>query len=171
MKIVLETDRLLLRQFNSNRHDAELLYNLNKQAAVLRYIHEAPLTSVSESVDVLNKIIIPQYQYHLGRWAIHLKIDQSFIGWCGLKKRLDINEIDLGYRILPAAWKNGYATEAAKACLRYGLSTLNIAEITARAQIENIASIGVLQKIGMIYSGEGEVDNCKVKIFKAYPVK
>lgn len=169
MEIVLETRRLVLRLFNNDLEDARLLLHLNSKPGVLQYIHEAPLNSLQQSTDVLSNIIIPQYKLKLGRWALHLKTDQSFVGWCGLKKRTDLDEIDLGYRLLPSAWGNGYATEAAGACLDYGLSTLNIGEITGRAHIENTASITVLQKIGMTYQRESIVEGCKVKVFKAYP--
>lgn len=59
--------------------------------------------------------------------------------------------VDLGFRFFQIYWGNGIATEAAKACLDYGFSELQLETIIGRALIENIASIKVLEKIGMKY--------------------
>jgi len=49
--------------------------------------------------EILEKVIIPQCAlYNHGRWAIHLRSSLEFLGWCGLKYRAELNEIDLGYR-------------------------------------------------------------------------
>ena len=81
-----------------------------------------------------------------------------------------MDEIDLGYRLMQNAWGKGYATEAAAKTLEYGFRTLNIKLITGRAHIENLASIKVLQKIGMDFIGEGIVDDCPVRTYtKANP--
>ncbi len=65
------------------------------------------------------------------------------------------------------AWGKGFATEAAKHTLDYGFIKLNLKLITGRAHIENIASIKVLEKIGMQFIGEGIVDDCPVKTYIA----
>ena len=64
-------------------------------------------------------------------------------------------------------WGKGYATEAAQHTLNYGLNTLKLKLITGRAQTENIASLKVLEKIGMQLVKEEIVDNCPVKTFVA----
>jgi RimJ/RimL family protein N-acetyltransferase len=87
------------------------------------------------------------------------------LGWCGLKYRPFIDEIDLGYRLMQKAWGNGFATEAAAKTLEYGFHSLNIKLVTGRAHVENLASIKVLEKIGMEFIGEGIVDDCPVKTF------
>ena len=59
---------------------------LNQNSEVTKYIHEPPTTE-QNAVDILNNIILPQYaQNNFGRWAVHTKGDEEFIGWCGLKK-------------------------------------------------------------------------------------
>lgn len=167
MEQILQTQRLFLRQFSNNETDALLLLNLNSRPEVLRYLHEPVLVDVAHAKEILNNIILPQYEDNLGRWAVHLKANNEFIGWCGLKYRPERDEIDLGYRFLPAAWGNGYATESAKACLQYGFETLKLEKINACAHVENTASLAILKKIGMEYTHDEEIDECPVKCFVA----
>lgn len=164
MNIMLETERLLLRQFTLE--DTALLLQLNGDPEVLKYLHEPLLETTEKAEDVLRNIILPQYPNGLGRWAIHNKEDRQFIGWCGLKHRPEISEIDLGYRFLQSAWGHGYATEAASHTLRYGFEKLRLDTITGRAHIENIASQKVLEKIGMRYMRDEIVDDCPVKTYE-----
>lgn len=161
MQIILETPRLYLREFTIA--DAFLLLALNKDPEVLKYVHELPLQTIEDAEKILFNIILPQYSiYKLGRLAVHLKENDEFIGWCGLKYRPELNEIDLGYRFLPSTWGKGYATESANQVLNYGLETLKLQRIVGRAHVENIASLKVLRKIGMKYVSNEIVDNCTV---------
>jgi RimJ/RimL family protein N-acetyltransferase len=163
MEIVFETPRLLLRQFTLE--DVTILLELNSNPVVLKYLHEPLLQDEAHAETILKTIILPQYERKLGRWAVHLKDDNSFLGWCGLKYRPELEEIDLGYRFMQTAWGKGFATEAAQETLEYGFKKLNLSLITGRAHIENLASIRVLEKIGMEYIGEGIIDDCPVKTF------
>jgi RimJ/RimL family protein N-acetyltransferase len=122
------------------------------------------MDSVEKAAKVLTDIILPQYHlYNMGRWAIHLKENNEFIGWCGLKTIDTI--IDLGCRFHRHNWGKGYATEAATHVLEYGFKVLQIPLITAHAHIENLASQHVLQKTGMQFIKEEIVDNCPVKTY------
>ena len=152
MDVVIETDRLLLRRFTED--DAPLLYELNLDPEVIRYTHD-PMTDVEHAKKVLNEVILPQYVlYDHGRWAVHLRSNLEFIGWCGLKYLSETNEVDLGYRFMKKFWGNGYATEAALACIEYGFNKLNLHQIVGRALPGNLASIKVLEKCGMKYLHE-----------------
>lgn len=168
MHIIFETPRLILRQFTEA--DAPLILSLNGDPEVVKYLHEPTLKTVEHAAQIINDIILPQYKNNLGRWAIHVKEGMDFIGWCGLKYRPDIDETDLGYRLMQNAWGKGFATEAAQHTLDHGLNTLKLKLITGRAHTENMASIKVLEKIGMDYIGEGIVDDCPVRTYiKANP--
>jgi len=163
MHIVFETPRLFLRRFTET--DAPLIYLLNSDADVLKYLHEPLLENEAQAKDILNNKIIPQYKKNLGRWAIHTKAQYEFIGWCGLKYVEETGIVDLGYRLLKTAWGKGYATEAAQYTLIYGLRELKIETITGMAHVENIGSIKVLQKAGMKFSKEEIVFGFPVKIY------
>jgi RimJ/RimL family protein N-acetyltransferase len=168
MHIIFQTPRLLLRQFTEA--DVPLILSLNSDPEIVKYVHEPTLKTEEQAHKILLDIILPQYKNNLGRWAIHTKEHMDFIGWCGLKYRPEIDEIDLGYRLMQKAWGKGYATEAAQASLEHGFTELNLKLITGRAHIENQASIKVLEKIGMNFIGEGIVDDCPVRTYtKANP--
>lgn len=154
---ILETERLNLREFNAT--DAEVMYRLNSNPNVMKYTGDVYFNSVEES----EKLIVnyPDYRKNgFGRWATIRKKDNQFIGWCGLKLHED-NLVDIGYRFFEEYWNQGYATESAKACIEYGLTTLNLTEIYGNSSKENIGSIRVMEKIGLEFWKEGEYDGMK----------
>lgn len=163
MHIILQTPRLILRQFTLD--DAGLLLALNSNPEVLKYLHEPLLETEEQALHVLQNIILPQYKNNLGRWAIHLKATNEFIGWCGLKYLAELDEIDLGYRLMQEFWGKGYAFEAAKHTVDYGFNQLYLKKIVGRAHIDNAASLKILEKTGMQYTKDEVVDNCPVKTF------
>jgi [ribosomal protein S5]-alanine N-acetyltransferase len=163
MHVVFETPRLFLRRFTEA--DAPLIYKLTCDPDVLKYVHEPVIENEEQAKDIIINIILPQYTRNLGRWAIHTKSDYEFIGWCGLKYIEKTGIVDIGYRLLKTAWGKGYATEAAQYTLIYGLRDLKIELITGMAHIENIASIKVLEKIGMKFDRNETVDGSPVKTY------
>ena len=166
MEIVIQTPRLYLRKFRAA--DAALILELNGDPEVTRYTRD-PMVTMTEAEKVLQDVILPQYAlYGFGRWAIHSRIDNSFVGWCGLKYRPELNEIDLGYRIIRNQWGKGFATEAAFASLRYGFEYCGLKQITGRALHANLASIKVLEKCSMIYRGEEIVEGLLHKTYDAF---
>jgi len=163
MLIILQTPRLILRQFTLD--DAALIHQLNSDPEVLKYLHEPALENEEHAKAILTNIILPQYQNNLGRWAIHIEDSNEFIGWCGLKHLIETDEIDLGYRLMQQFWGKGFAYEAAKHTVDYGFNQLHLKTITGRAHIENIASLKILEKIGMQFIKEEIVDDCRVKTY------
>ncbi len=84
--------------------------------------------------------------------VISLKRSKKIIGWCGLQPfdpLPDKKEIFFG--LSPDYWNNGYMTEAASAVLEYGFKELDLEEIVAGVKPDNIASIKVLEKIGLTF--------------------
>jgi len=167
MHIILQTPRLYLRTFTEA--DAALVQQLSNEPGILQYIPEPVLETEEQALKILTEIILPQYEKKLGRWAVHLRETDAFVGWCGLKWLEETDEIDLGYRFKTSAWGKGYATEAAKATLDYGLNKLMLKKITAHAHVDNIASQKVLEKIGMQYVGEGIDGGLPVKGYLSFP--
>lgn len=161
MNIIIQTPRLYLRQFTEA--DAAIMRQLNNEPGVLQYIPEPAPASDEEAMQILVNILLPQYQHKLGRLAVHLKENDAFIGWCGLKWLKESDTIDLGYRFKPSAWGKGYATEAAAATLTYGHEVLQLKKIVAHTHIDNLASQKVLEKIGMQCIGEGMDSGLPVK--------
>ncbi|MEO8173351.1 MAG: GNAT family N-acetyltransferase [Sediminibacterium sp.] len=164
MNIIFETERLFFREFTPD--DAQLIYELNSDPEVIKYVHELPTTDLNIALANITERILPQYtKYGYGRWAVHVKGSEEFIGWCGLKYRPERTEIDLGYRFKQEFWGMGYATEAAIGTVKYGFAALRIPIITAMAHIENIASLKVIEKCGMQFQRFEEVETCPVKTY------
>ncbi|AEA44663.1 GNAT family N-acetyltransferase [Fluviicola taffensis] len=155
MNKILETSRLYLREMTPQ--DAEVAYILNLDPDVIRYTGDDAFESVGEA-----KAFLENYSsyktYGFGRWAVILKETDEYLGWCGLKYTLELDEFDIGYRLMKKFWGKGYATEAAKACLEVGFNQFNMESIVGRAMPENGASIRVLEKIGLSYL-ENRIEN------------
>jgi len=163
MHIIFETPRLILSRFTEE--DAPLILQLNSDPDIVKYVHERILQTEEDARDIIVNIILPQYANNLGRWAMYTKADNEFIGWCGLKHIPAKNEIDLGYRLNKSAWRKGFATEAASHTLEYGFNTLQLPLITGKAHVENIASLKILEKIGMNFIREEIEDDCPIKVY------
>lgn len=148
MKLILETERLLLREFDIA--DAQDFYELNLDEEVMKYTADKVFESVEESIALIENY--KEYEKTgFGRWTVVLKETNEVLGWCGLKYIESVNEIDLGYRLKRNHWNKGYATEACKASLDIGFNQYNIDLIVGRTMTDNLASRRVLEKIGMAY--------------------
>jgi RimJ/RimL family protein N-acetyltransferase len=154
MTQIIETSRLILREFEID--DAENMFLLNSNPEVIKYTGDLAFVSISDAKTFLMQY--DDYQMNgFGRWSVIVKDSNKFIGWCGLKLNEE-NFVDIGFRFFKREWHKGYATESAKACLNYGFNKLKISEIIGRVAKENKASIRVLGKLGMIF---WKLDNCK----------
>lgn len=155
MKTILETPRLFLRELGPD--DAEQFYQLNLNPNVIKYTGNAAFKDVEEALHFLENY--QDYKQNgYGRWAVIDKSSNDFLGWCGLKYDKDLDETDIGFRFFEQHWNKGYATESAKACLEYGFEKLNLKTIIGRAMEENIASIKVLEKIGLAFERAFDFD-------------
>jgi RimJ/RimL family protein N-acetyltransferase len=109
---------------------------------------------VDEAREILITHPLADYrQRGFGRWACILKSNGEHIGFCGPKYLKEIGEVDLGFRFTPANWGKGYATEAARASVQDAFDRLNLDQIVGLAEPENHASIRVLEKVGLKFTG------------------
>ncbi len=151
MKVILETDRLLLREYVEE--DAEAFFKLNTDPEVLRFVPDKALLDVEQARQILIDHPIADYRKHgFGRGACILKSTGEQIGFAGLKYLEELGEVDVAYRLLPTHWGQGFATEAALASVRYGFADLGLKRIIGLAMPENIASVRVLEKAGLRYT-------------------
>jgi RimJ/RimL family protein N-acetyltransferase len=84
-----------------------------------------------------------------GLYLIELKDSQTAIGMCGLLKRDELPEPDIGFAFLPDFWNKGYAFEAADAVMKYARETLNLGRILAIVNPDNYASMKLLERLGL----------------------
>ncbi len=163
MTIILETKRTFLREITVE--DSENAYSLNLDPEVIEYTGDSSFDSIEKAREFLENY--DHYKkYGFGRWAVINKIDNQFIGWCGLKFTEELNEFDIGFRLFKEYWNMGYATETAKACIDFGFDKFGMTEIVGRAMKENIGSIKVLEKIGLVFSNSFDFEGQEGVIYK-----
>ncbi|MCX6292464.1 MAG: GNAT family N-acetyltransferase [Bacteroidetes bacterium] len=144
----IETDRLVMREFSLE--DVDAMWELNSDPDVIQYTGDRSFTNRQEVIDLITGY--DQYsKYKMGRWSMSLKATGEYIGWCGIKYLADLDETDLGFRLMKKFWDKGYATESSVAALSYGFDQLALKSILGRAAKDNIRSIRVLKKLGMVY--------------------
>jgi [ribosomal protein S5]-alanine N-acetyltransferase len=148
----LDTARLRLRPFSDA--DADGLFALHSNAYVLRYWDAPPW---SERVRAERFLAACQQMAREGtgtRLAVDRVRDGAFIGWCSLSRwNPDYRSASLGYCYGDAAWGHGYATEAARALLRWAFGTLDLNRVQAETDTRNLASARVLEKLGFVREG------------------
>ena len=151
-QITIETDRLILREFTLD--DVEAYFQLGTDSAVIRYTGDGGMTNLEDAATVLRDRPLADYQkYGYGRLACVLKASGQVIGFAGLKYMDDITDVDIGYRFLPAYWGKGLATEACRPLIPYGFDQLRLARILGLVDPENVASVRVLEKLGLTFVG------------------
>ncbi len=149
----LHTDRLILREFVADDWPAVLAYQSDP-----RYLRLYEWTARSEAdVRAFVQMFIDQQQQQPRtrfQLAVTLKTDGRLIGNCGIRlPAAGSHDADIGYELAPDEWGHGYATEAARAIVRFGFEELGLHRISADTVADNIASTRVLTKLGMTLEG------------------
>lgn len=147
---IVENENIYLRRFSIE--DADALFELDSDLEVLKYIHVPPAKNKAEIKDKIHKVLEQYETTGVGRLAIIHKHSEEFIGWAGLKVETEIRDFDyydIGYRLLKKHWRKGYGIQSALLTLKHGFDQLNLEKICAAADVENIGSNVILNKIGM----------------------
>ena len=153
---ILETRRLDFRHLEPN--DLDSLFTLYCDPDVRRYIPDAPRT-LAETKEELDWFLHGHPQRpELGLWATIYRPTNQFIGRCGLLPwTIDgQDEVEVAYLIARSHWGQGLGTEAAQAILDYGFGNLGLTRLICLIDHDNVASIRVAEKIGMIFEKEGQ---------------
>lgn len=146
--VILETPRLILRRHVTG--DADALETVLGDPVAMEF-YPAPLDR--QGVEEWITRNVERYQRDgFGKWAIVLKNTGEVVGSCGcvLQEVEGRNEIEVGYNVRRDLWGNGYATEAARACTEYALRELGAIRVISMIRPENLRSIRVAEKNGMI---------------------
>jgi RimJ/RimL family protein N-acetyltransferase len=146
----MHTARLTLRRFTSD--DADNLVALDSDLEVMRYLNGG----IATPRDVIEREILPGFMVSYapgggyGVWALIERVSGAFLGWASLRPDGQRpGEATLGYRLRPAAWGQGYATEAARALLAAAFRDSALQRVTATTYQDNAASRRVMEKLGM----------------------
>lgn len=142
----IETARLRFRHLTLE--DIDDLFRLYSDPEVMRYLLPRNIEQTQTS---LRKHIKQWLEYNFGMWAVIHKQSGKMIGRCGLGLLENTRQVELGYVLDKDFWHQGLATEASIETLKYGFCQIKLSQIVAIANPENIASVRVIQKVGMKY--------------------
>ena len=147
--IELETERLKLRAWQES--DLQPFAELNADKDVMLYFPSVLTREQSDNLaDKFQQLIL---DHGWGFWAVELKATGQFIGFTGLNTQPEqfifSPCVEIGWRFAKQYWHQGYATEAAKACLKFAFETLQLKEVVSFTAVHNTASEHVMQRLGM----------------------
>ena len=162
-KIVLETDRLILRTWT--QADVDKLAVMNMDPRVMEYFPSTQDYQTTVKLIEHSNNLFSQYGFCL--YATELKETGEMIGFVGLNipdfdipnfKPIQKPIVEMGWRLAFEYWGKGYATEGAKAVLDQGFNTLNLKEIVAFTPFNNLRSRRVMEKIGLKHNEKDDYD-------------
>jgi RimJ/RimL family protein N-acetyltransferase len=149
----VQTERLLLRPWRP-AEDLGPLAALNAEPEVMRWVAPNRPLRRDESADLLDRIVRHWDEHGFGLWAVQPRdAGAGCIGFAGLAipsfLPAVLPAVEVGWRLAPAWWGRGLATEAAQASVRYGFDTLGLETIVSIIDPGNAASLRVAEKLGM----------------------
>lgn len=155
----LRTERLLLRPWRDA--DLEPFAALNADPRVMRYFPSVMRRAESDAF--AQRIRAGLIREGFGLLAAEVHGGARFIGFVGLS-RPDYNLpfspcVEIGWRLASRHWGRGYATEAARACVRWAFDSLGLDELVSFTVPHNLASRRVMEKLGMRRRAEEDFDH------------
>jgi len=143
----LETKRLILRRLNAD--DAPFILTLLNEPSFIRYIGDKSVRDIEGAQQYILNGPVASYDRHgFGLNLVELKESHTPIGICGLLKREELPDPDIGFALVPDFWSKGLAFEAATAVLQDARARLSIERILAITSLDNEASINLLERLG-----------------------
>lgn len=147
---LIETERLRLRPVTVD--DADLMLAIWNDPAFIRNVSDRGIRTVEQAREAIEggaQKLFEDYGY--GPYCMSLQSDGSMIGICGLFKRDNLEDPDIGFSVLPDYCGKGYAGEAAAAVVNFARNELGIAVLKAIVSPANAPSIGLIKKLGLTF--------------------
>ena len=163
--VILNTERLALREMQSS--DAPFILELLNDPAFIRYVGDKGVRSLDDARNYIETGPRAMYaEFGFGLWVAELR-DGRPIGICGLLKRPVLDDVDLGFALLPAFRGEGYAFEVASAVVAYAREHLTLPRLVAITNPENDVSARLLEKLGFSFERVATVfqDGPPLKLF------
>lgn len=164
--IILETERLLLRHLNDD--DAEFMLELLNDPSFIENIGDRKIRELDGAKAYIRNGPVASYAKNgFGLYLVQLKETRESIGMCGLIKRDQLKDVDIGYAFLPRYWSKGYAIESALSVKEHARAEIGLKRIVAIVDPRNAGSIRVLEKLGMTFEKMVKLaaDDIELKLF------
>jgi RimJ/RimL family protein N-acetyltransferase len=142
--VLSETARLLLRPIEPS--DLDGLTALHADPEVTRFIRPLDRAAARARIQLAER---EWEERGYGLVAVLDRKDGKFLGRAGLKYWPEFDETELGWALRRDAWGHGYATEASRACLEWGLSEFDMPYLTAMIDADNVRSVRVAERLGL----------------------
>jgi len=146
--VKVDTERLIMRDWRDS--DLAPWAEMNADPRVREFL--GPLLTFEQASAWALDFQDGLDRHGFGFWALEVRASGEFIGFTGLDAvgdQMPFSGIELGWRLARPAWGHGYATEAARAALRYGFDVLGLPEVVAVTMARNLRSQAVMRRIGM----------------------
>lgn len=158
----MQTERLILRPWR--QEDLEPFAQLNADHRVMEFF--PGVLTREQSNQLVHRIQSHHQSNGFGPWAVSVPGVADFIGFIGLfQVPFEANftpAVEVGWRLAYDFWNQGYATEGARAALKYGFETLHLNEIVSFTAVNNRRSRHVMEKIGMYHDTKNDFDHPKL---------
>lgn len=155
----LATERLVLRPWRAA--DRAPFAALGADPRVMRFL--GPLLARGASDALIDRFVAQFAERGFGPWAVEAPGVAELVGCVGLSvPRFDAPFtpcVELVWRLAPTYWGRGYATEAARAALRFGFETAGLAEIVSFTTRGNRSSRAVMERLGMAHDPRDDFDH------------
>ncbi|MFB4159230.1 GNAT family N-acetyltransferase [Geomicrobium sp. JSM 1781026] len=150
METITRTERLHVRKMTTDDH-LSLARIFEDTDSMHYYAGKTP-----DASSWLDWTLENYRKYNIGMWVVEHEEDGRFLGQCGIvPHRIDGHvEVEMGYLFVKAEWGNGYASEAARACLRFALETLDVPRIVSLIDERHARSVNVATRAGMVKEKE-----------------
>ncbi len=161
---VLQTGRMTLRRLTPA--DAPFIRELVNEPSWIRFIGDRGVRTDEDARAYLAKGPIAMYErYGFGLWMCESRATREPLGICGLIKRDNLEDVDIGFAFLPRHWGQGFAHESAEAVLDYGRQVLELDRIVAITSPDNASSIRLLGKLGLKLERTFEMGGMPTQLF------
>jgi len=143
----ITTSRLALRPFAPT--DDIPLHRILSEPNILQYFPRTDPPDMKRVQGLIERQFTQWKEYNLGWWAVVPHGQTELIGWNGLQYLPETNEVEVGYLLSKQFWGRGFATEGAKASLKFGFEQLALKRIIGLTHPDNEASQKILLKCGL----------------------
>ncbi|MFC4349425.1 GNAT family N-acetyltransferase [Kordiimonas lipolytica] len=148
--MILETERLRLRE--ANLDDAAFALAIYNSPGFIEFVGDRGLRTIEDAEAYIEKNVMGSYRDNgFGLYIVELKDSGEAVGMCGLVDRPGLDAPDIGFTFLPDHMRMGYGFESAAAVLKFGRETLGMERILAIVNPENAKSIGLIEKLGLVF--------------------